>query len=242
MKKLWMLVCALILASCVVVAPPAPAPSSNVFMWNGDVAKLKIQSLEGNGSCSGWMITDTELVTAGHCAAQLISMTACFYPEFDPCANPVALTLRGVDTVRDVAVFMLPKGQVRRPFFVRQTPLVPGEHLYAVGYPEGEFAITDGLFSRAHPPEALWDDVFIGWLQHSCSIAPGSSGGTLLDSHGRIVGMTIGGQTFFGVSFALGISSGVDDITLAYFRIHNGPPANPTVGVIGPPSIQRYNP
>ena len=212
-------------------------------VW-GDVAKLHIIDTDGSGSCSGWMFTETELVTAGHCTKNLVSVTACFYPGPEECANPVPLTLVGVDLVRDVAVFKVPAGQTYRPVEIRGNVLRVGERVYIVGFPEGVFAVTEGLYSQTHPAEPLWNDVVVSWLQHSVGSAPGSSGGSLVDAQGRLVGMHVGVQHFGPyVHFEFGIAVPVHEINVAVYRIMHGlvppppkpePPATPTACVFAP--------
>src|SRR5439155_14858915 len=66
--------------------------------------------------------------------------------------------------------------------------LAVGEHVYAIGAPEGlELTLSEGLIS------ALRDYEAVRLIQTSAAISPGSSGGGLFDSHGRLIGIT----TFF---------------------------------------------
>ena len=69
--------------------------------------------------------------------------------------------------------------------------LPPGSDLYLIGYPaEYEFApeptITRGLLSRVRH----WDGYNITLLQTDAAITGGQSGGALVDSHGRVVGVS----------------------------------------------------
>lgn len=232
-----------ILAGCISVkVRPQMNVVPTVFEWQGDVALLNLVALDGRGTCSGWMITTTELVTAGHCAEQLISAKACFYPEH-ACDAPVALTFAGADHVKDVALFRLPDGVKKRAFPVRIAPLRAGEVVYAVGYPMGEFAITHGLYSWTHPAEDLYDAVHVEWLDHSAQAAPGSSGGVLLDVDGNLVGMTVGARTYGPrVNFERGIALGTSTITLVVGQLRLAPPPAQTIGVIGAPVITRGAP
>jgi Tfp pilus assembly protein PilF len=77
--------------------------------------------------------------------------------------------------------------------------LVVGEKVYAIGAPEGlELTISEGLIS------GLRDFGGARVIQTSAAISPGSSGGGLFDSQGRLVGITTfylkGGQS---LNFAL---------------------------------------
>lgn len=69
-------------------------------------------------------------------------------------------------------------------------------HVYTAGFPLGEpeFAMTDGIISKAATPGAT------GWasvknvLMHSATINPGNSGGPLVDDQGKLVGINYAGN------------------------------------------------
>lgn len=207
------------------------------YTWYGDIARLDVVALDSQGTCSGWMITETELLTAGHCVDQLIRVTACFYPDLD-CETPIPLTLVGADQIRDVAVMRLPDGVKRRPVSMRSDQPAPGETVYAVGYPRAKFAITSGMYSQRRRPDELWNRVAIEWLQHSALTAPGSSGGALFDAEGRLIGMTLGVQTA-GIRvafFFFGIASPVDVILHAFHDVKLAEATHVT-DVVGEPEI-----
>ena len=85
--------------------------------------------------------------------------------------------------------------------------LPPGSDLYFVGYP-GEFehregyapdpTITSGLLSRVRH----WDGLGLTLLQTDAAIAGGQSGGALVDSRGRVVGISTWGVIYgaFGLA------------------------------------------
>ena len=62
-----------------------------------------------------------------------------------------------------------------------------GEAVYAVGAPQGfDFSISDGIVSQLRTIEGESAPL----IQTSAAISPGSSGGGLFDSQGRLVGLT----------------------------------------------------
>lgn len=166
---------------------------------------------QDGGSCTGWMYTDTKLITAGHCTEHLLTMEACFYPDFD-CKSPVLLTFLGADHTRDVALFELPEGEHRRPLSIGRQPVL-GDVVYAVGYPGGDFNVTSGMHIRRRSSDdiELWDEVVTEWDQSTASIAPGSSGGALVNAKGELVGMTVG-HDLLGRTLDVTISLPVDVI------------------------------
>ena len=67
------------------------------------------------------------------------------------------------------------------------TDLEIGEAVYAVGAPQGfDFSISDGIVSQLR----ILEGESAPLIQTSAAISPGSSGGGLFDSQGRLVGLT----------------------------------------------------
>lgn len=159
------------------------------------LVRINGEGTENSGTCSGWMYSSRELITAGHCTDQLLHADACFYPDFD-CKHPVELEFLGADHLRDVALFALPEGVKRSALPIWNGPQYLGDTVRPVGYPYGKFNVTVGVWVRrvpidkAHP--ILWDDVSTEWDQVTAPVSPGSSGGALVNSRGELVGMTIG--------------------------------------------------
>jgi len=78
------------------------------------------------------------------------------------------------------------QGLTAAPVPVRPSAtLAVGERVYAIGSPEGlELTLSEGLIS------GLREDENARLIQTSAAISPGSSGGGLFDSQGRLVGIT----------------------------------------------------
>jgi S1-C subfamily serine protease len=79
-----------------------------------------------------------------------------------------------------------PSGFTLRPVEVRpSSKLATGEHVYAIGSPEGlELTFSEGVISALRETEG------VHMIQTSAPISPGSSGGGLFDAHGNLVGIT----------------------------------------------------
>jgi S1-C subfamily serine protease len=79
-----------------------------------------------------------------------------------------------------------PSGLTLQPVEVRpSSKLATGEHVYAIGSPEGlELTFSEGVIS------ALRDAERVHMIQTSAPISPGSSGGGLFDVQGNLVGIT----------------------------------------------------
>lgn len=100
-------------------------------------------------------------------------------------ADTLNATIVFTSSVCDLAVLHVPGlGLPPLPIDRKEEARV-GEHVYAIGHPEGfEYSMSDGLVSgvRRQASEPTM-------VQHTASISPGSSGGPLLDEYGRVLGM-----------------------------------------------------
>jgi hypothetical protein len=69
----------------------------------------------------------------------------------------------------------------------RRGELPAGEKVYAIGSPKGlEASLSEGIISgKREIAKGAW------WLQTTTPVSPGSSGGPLLDSRGRVVGLVV---------------------------------------------------
>lgn len=111
----------------------------------------------------------------------------------------------GVDYDTDIAV--LGPITVERPALSLADPsdLAKGDQLYLVGYPgevdaQPEVTITSGILSRVRE----LPDYSQTYLQTDAAIAGGQSGGALVDSRGRVVGIS---GLSFAETFALALSA-----------------------------------
>jgi S1-C subfamily serine protease len=98
-----------------------------------------------------------------------------------------------------------------------------GDAVYAVGYPHKTFNVMAGLWVRRHKADEMpmWDDVYTEWDQSTVVIAPGSSGGALVNAKGELIGMTVG-HNGLGGNLDVAISLPVDVIAGP-----EGPPSAP---------------
>jgi tetratricopeptide (TPR) repeat protein len=110
----------------------------------------------------------------------------------------VDATVYAADGDKDIALLEAPDISGKAIQMGSAASLKVGQPVYAVGAPQGlELSISEGIVSqlRGGPPP---------FIQTTAAISPGSSGGGLFDSEGRLVGLTAlyieGGQN---LNFAL---------------------------------------
>jgi S1-C subfamily serine protease len=172
------------------------------------------QGAEGTG-----FVYDTQghIVTNNHVIDQAINITVTFFD-----GNVSSATLVGHDVYSDLAVIQASTMPIQAyPLVVaNSSDLLVGEPVYAIGNPFGlSSSMTSGIVSQLGRVLYLADlGVPLPWGQYSivdviqfdAAINPGNSGGPLLDSFGRLVGVTFAIETgsssntgFIGIGYGV---------------------------------------
>jgi serine protease Do len=141
---------------------------------------------------------------------------------WDGSTIPADLEVR--DGHRDLAKLKVPASST--PVNVRDSPIKPGELVIAVGSPLGfSGALSTGVVHTVGPVSGLGRRK---WVQASIRLAPGNSGGPLVDASGRLVGIN---TMIVQGGIALAIPGSV-----AWDFVRNGP--SPRLGV----TVKPVNP
>jgi serine protease Do len=115
----------------------------------------------------------------------------------------------------DFVVFSLLNDPAPTGFAVNRDPKLD-DPVLAVGNALGEgIVIRDGLFTSqtAEEQDGKWK-----WIRFSAAASPGNSGGPLLDSEGRVIGVVIGKSPNENLNYSLPISQVLDaDRVKAHF-------------------------
>ena len=116
----------------------------------------------------------------------------------------------------DFAVFSLKNDPRVPPLAVNTHPTV-NEAVYAVGNALGEgIVIRDGLYTSATPEE---QDGRWKWIRFSAAASPGNSGGPLLDSKGRVIGVVLRKSPNENLNYAVSIAQVVGSKPVASFDL-----------------------
>lgn len=154
------------------------------------------------GSGTGFIIsTDGYVVTNNH-----VVENAAIIKVLLTNGNEVIATLKGTDPSTDIAVLKIHENRLKSLQFADSKLLQPGQIAIAIGNPMGlQFTVTAGVVSalgrslRAGNGRLI-DDV----IQTDAALNPGNSGGPLLNSAGKVIGVNTaiinGGQ---GLCFAV---------------------------------------
>ena len=112
----------------------------------------------------------------------------------------------GYDQPTDLAVLKINADKLTPAEFGDSDDLEPGALVWAVGSPFGlERSITSGILSAKHRAGLSGTQFHQDFLQTDAAVNPGNSGGPLVDSSGRVVGINtaIVGDSYQGISFAI---------------------------------------
>jgi S1-C subfamily serine protease len=182
------------------------------------------------GMGAGFIVDEQGTVlTNAHVVEGVTTVTASLYNGTRVLAEVLA-----VDSATDIAILRLPK---REAEFMPAT-LGDSEHLrvgqktLVVGSPFGlGFTLTNGIISGFQPASGRAEAGSSRLIQTTAPINPGNSGGPLVDSHGRVIGMSkavvLGAQN---IGFAIPINLAKQ--VLAEFR-EKGKIARPWLGIGG---------
>jgi serine protease Do len=184
----------------------------------------------GGGLGSGFIFaSDGQILTNAHVVsgARRIRVTLADGRTFDA-------GLVGADTEVDVAILRigadhLPVAELGR------APLKVGQLVIAVGNPYGlNWTVTAGVVSAlGRTLEAPGVRKMTNLIQTDTSINPGNSGGPLVDSQGRVIGIT---TAMMPMAQGLGFSMPLDTVKSAIARINSkrgSTPAGVSMGVGG---------
>ena len=109
----------------------------------------------------------------------------------------------GASECLDVAVVQLPQGDY--PYFEWRTgDIAAATEVYSAGFPLGDpnFTLTKGIVSKISEGETSWASVD-AVIEHDARIRPGNSGGPLVDTTGRVVGVNYAGENQFDYNYAI---------------------------------------
>ena len=142
---------------------------------------------EQNGAGSGFVIsTDGYIVTNNHVIENAVSVKAAFAD-----GSELNAELVGTDASTDIAILKVYDSDLKTLQFANSDMLEPGQIAIAIGNPMGlQHTVTTGVVSalgrtlRANNGRLI-DDV----IQTDAALNPGNSGGPLVNSEGKVIGV-----------------------------------------------------
>ena len=145
-------------------------------------------------------------------------------------------TLVGVFPDKDLAVLQIsaPQSKLKPIAIGTSSDLRIGQRVYAIGNPFGlDGTFTDGIISSlGRQIESVTRRPIRDVIQTNAAINPGNSGGPLLDSAGRLIGVTTAILSPSGVSAGIGFAIPVDEVNrIVPELIRHGKVVRPDLGV-----------
>ena len=210
-------------------------PASVYESARKSVVIIRADTVQGSGFI--WK-TQNYILTNWHVVNETDTVNVEFY---DGTRRPA--TVLGLDAYSDVAVLSIsgvPDEAVPLELG-NSSEIYIGQQVVAIGNPLGySGSLSSGVISQMNEKIDL-PPLIIPVLQIDVTIAPGSSGGPLLDLHGNVLGITNAG-TFYGFNFAVpsNVVKRVAESILA-----TGEYRHPLVGfwgvVLTPEVVEEYN-
>ncbi len=141
---------------------------------------------------------------------------------------------------RDLAVLKIDVPPSKLPPLAIGTSreLIVGQRVYAIGNPFGlDQTLTTGIVSALNREiESFNERTLRGVIQTDAALNPGNSGGPLLDSSGRLIGVNSQIASPSGASAGIGFAIPVDEVNRIVPRIiRDGRYVRPAIGVTAAP-------
>jgi len=182
-EKVWLgraLGCALLLLSPIASAAPAGPAGGTRPDWSSWVSRIEVLRQDGGRELgSGVTIGPQQIVTNCHVVRNARTIQVSRGTEVWPA------TMVAGDEYRDLCFLRVPGYPGAPPRMAEPDDAKVGLGVFAVGYPGGTFAVSQGgvkgLFSCACDGGRV--------IQTSAYFGPGASGGGLFDSTGRLLGI-----------------------------------------------------
>lgn len=157
---------------------------------------------EGAGRGSGFLISPDGLaITNNHVVVGAGTLEVWRGGDQTKTLNAQVL---GSSECLDIAVVQLPAGTY--PYLEWHEGDIPAAtEVYSAGFPLGDpnFTLTKGIVSKSiGEGETSWASVDTV-IEHDAKIRPGNSGGPLVDTDGRVVGVNYAGENQFDYNYAI---------------------------------------
>lgn len=204
---------------------PSADLSDTIERCEQSVVRIEVETKNGGGQGSGFLINSRILATNVHVLAGAETATVKF-------PDGLELTIEGtlyVDPERDIAIAQLSESTGQPIPVLPLSTAMPrkGQRVTALGSPLGlSFTATSGVVSAIRPADEIARELnregLSGtWVQIDAALSPGNSGGPIINDAGEVVAMsTLASQAAQNLNF--GISS--NDIREALEASHGKQP------------------
>lgn len=169
-----------------------PFSADNLFeTFSASIYQVRIVNVEsGNQSSigSGFVVVDGyALATNYHVISSLVHQPEKYRAEIFRNNSPIELVVDSFDIVHDLAILVpKQKNYLGQPLGLSLAPINKGRSLFSIGNPHDiGMTVVVGTYN------GLVEHKFIDLIHFSGSINPGMSGGPVINTMGRVVGVNV---------------------------------------------------
>lgn len=206
----------LALAGCNLLPTPDAEPGTAVGFDQVQQAVIQLEArgtfvdpqyggYEGAGRGSGFIISaDGLAVTNNHVVVGAGTINV--WRGGDQ-SHKLDARVLGASECLDIAVVQLEKSKKKKYPYLEwhKGDITTGSDVYAAGFPLGDptFTMTRGIVSKADiEGDTAWASID-SIIEHDARIRPGNSGGPLVDSDGKVVGVNYAGNDTYDTNLAI---------------------------------------
>jgi len=191
--------------------------SSNLSQFNM-LTPTSITTATGSGiiiSDDGYILTNNHILSTNSSESyfEMSDATKIIVTLFNDDTKYEA-TIIGKDEITDLAIIKIEKTNLIKAEFADSDNIKVGEFAMAVGNPLGmQSSITCGVISGINRKMTDIDGKNFTLIQTDAAINSGNSGGALVNSHGKVIGINtlkLSGTGIEGLGFAIPINSTID--------------------------------
>lgn len=195
-------------------------------------------SAEGSGiimSSDGYILTNNHIINSSDSSIYYeVSEAAKVYVYLYNDTTPYEAKIIGTDEKTDLAVIKIDKDSLTPAELADSASVKIGEFAMAIGNPLGmQSSVTSGIISAVNRTVESSDGNTFTLIQTDAAINAGNSGGALINSEGKVIGINtlkLSGTGIEGMGFAIPIN---DTLNIYNDLIKNGKVIRPYIGVSG---------
>ena len=195
-------------------------------------------SAEGSGiimSSDGYILTNNHIINSSDSSIYYeVSEEAKVYVYLYNDTTPYEAKIIGTDEKTDLAVIKIDKDGLTPAELADSASVKIGEFAMAIGNPLGmQSSVTSGIISAVNRTVESSDGNTFTLIQTDAAINAGNSGGALINSEGKVIGINtlkLSGTGIEGMGFAIPIN---DTLNIYNDLIKNGKVIRPYIGVSG---------
>ena len=193
---------------------------------------------EGSGiiiSNDGYILTNNHIINSSDSSIYYeVSKAAKVYVYLYNDETAYEAKIIGTDEETDLAVIKIEKDSLTPAELGDSSSIKIGEFAMAIGNPLGmQSSVTSGIISATNRNVTSEDGIAYNLIQTDAAINSGNSGGALVNSEGKVIGINtlkLSGSGIEGMGFAIPIN---DTINIYKQLIENGKVLRPYIGVAG---------